>query len=159
MEPESEPEPEPAALTVQALRAERPDGEGGEADSLRQTGNGCFREGKFDEAISLYSQALNQLESVPAGDTQKQLQISCLLNRAACCLKIGGRECHERVVVDCTQVISLEYNNVKALFRRGQAYSEMKQLNQAKSDLLAAAKLAPRDKAIREHYERVKGQA
>lgn len=31
--------------------------------------------------------------------------------------------------------------------------------NGAKSDLLAAAKLAPKDKTIREHYERVKEQA
>ena len=51
------------------------------------------------------------------------MKSSCLLNRAACCLKTGE---YEGVIRDCSQVIEDDFNNVKALFRRGQAHAALK---------------------------------
>ncbi|KAG6479954.1 hypothetical protein ZIOFF_063431 [Zingiber officinale] len=46
------------------------------------------------------------------------------------------------------QVLSEDENNVKALFRRGKARSELGQIDAAKEDLEKARKHAPQDKAI-----------
>ena len=62
----------------------------------------------------------------PACTTRPQVRVSCLLNRAACCLKTGA---HEGAIHDCTEVLSGDFDNVKALFRRGQAHAELKVLN------------------------------
>lgn len=48
--------------------------------------------------------------------------------------------------------------NVKVLFRRGQALAKLEVWGEAKDDLLAAAKLSPKDKAIRAAYEEAKAK-
>lgn len=45
-------------------------------------------------------------------------EIACVLNRAACRLKLGR---NEAAADDCSSVLETEPNNTKALFRRGQA--------------------------------------
>lgn len=46
------------------------------------------------------------------------------------------------------QVLVEDENNVKALFRRGKARSELGQIEAAREDFLKASKYAPEDKAI-----------
>lgn len=99
----------------------------------------------------------------------------------------------EAAAADCTAVLASDPENVKAMFRRGQAYAAMgdevptpsthpctcpphrrvsltaarhgrpsltdpavrcrlQKLSEAKADLLAAAKLSPKDKSIRKAY-------
>jgi 3-phosphoinositide dependent protein kinase-1 len=130
------------------------------AESLKQAGNELFKAEKYKEAIEQYSGAITHLQMPDGSVSQLQMakqdtRVSCLLNRAACCLKTND---HEQVVADCTSVLAVEELNVKALFRRGQAFAELQKLSSAKSDLLAAAKLAPKDRRIREQYESIKNK-
>ncbi len=47
-----------------------------------------------------------------------QAEITCMLNRVACRLKLGQIK---EVIDDCTSVLETQPDNAKALFRRGQA--------------------------------------
>ena len=52
----------------------------------------------------------------------------------------------------CTSVLEREPQNVKALFRRGSALSRCADYAAARADLLAASKLDPKSKEIREAF-------
>lgn len=54
------------------------------------------------------------------------------------------------------QVLQEDKDNLKALFRRGKAHNGMGHTDEALRDLLAAARLAPADKAISREIHAVK---
>ncbi|CAE6465345.1 unnamed protein product [Rhizoctonia solani] len=76
------------------------------------------------------------------------------LNRAAAYLKLNKNEDAER---DCTTVLKLQANNVKALFRRAQARVALGKLQDARTDLVAAAKAEPGNAAVRTEFTKVEG--
>ncbi|KAG8713712.1 hypothetical protein FRC11_011317 [Ceratobasidium sp. 423] len=76
------------------------------------------------------------------------------LNRAAAYLKLNKNEDAER---DCTTVLKLQANNVKALFRRAQARVALGKLPEARADLVAAAKAEPGNAAVRTEFTKVEG--
>jgi len=80
----------------------------------------------------------------------RELRISCLLNRAAAHLKTKGHGGNDGAEKDCTVVMKLDPDNVKAHFRRGQARHSMRRFAEAAQDLGRASQLAPKDKKIRE---------
>merc|ERR1711963_146819 len=76
-----------------------------------------------------------------------------MLNRAACSLKL---EDYEYAKKDCNAVIDREVKNVKALYRRAQANTALKDLDAAVADLEAAVYCAPTDGGIKAELARVK---
>ncbi|GAB1520646.1 hypothetical protein RhiTH_003729 [Rhizoctonia solani] len=74
------------------------------------------------------------------------------LNRAAAYLKLNKNEDAER---DCTLVLKLQENNVKALFRRAQARVALGKLQDARADLVAAAKAEPGNAVVRTEFTKV----
>ena len=56
-------------------------------------------------------------------------------------------------------MLAVNAESAKALFRRGQAYSKLNELKDAKADLLQAARLSPKDKTIRTMLDDVKKKA
>jgi 3-phosphoinositide dependent protein kinase-1 len=121
-------------------------------EELKASGNEFFKQKLYAPAAASYSDALLLLLA-PGDGAEAALRTSCLLNRAACRLKTGE---FPGVVEDCGRVLAGDADNVKALFRRGQALVELQRLEEARADLLRAAKLAPKDQGIRQHYEGVK---
>ena len=76
----------------------------------------CNREMEYD-VFSTHTHTHTQLEG---DDSPHTLSLTTFLNnRAACYLKTG--ECN-RCIEDCTQSISFQPHNHKALLRRGSAY-------------------------------------
>lgn len=146
-----------------------------ETEKLKSIGNEQFKAQNYELAKKKYTKTLRYLQHIesdddtessdgedekskdekPAGSEEKikALSISCYLNRAACKGKLGD---HSGAVADCKEVLDLDANNVKALYRRGQANTNMKDFEQAMSDLQAASKLAPNDKSIRNEIARLK---
>lgn len=126
-------------------------------EQIRQLGNDLFKEQKFNEASKKYSKALKYCaEDFPSPDEKTQLdnaKVPCLLNRAACYLKLKRAQ---DAVDDCSAVLLIDSNNVKAYFRRGQAYIDLKNDDKAKIDLLAASKLNPSDKAVTQMLAEIK---
>ncbi|KAL6843501.1 hypothetical protein ACP4OV_026563 [Aristida adscensionis] len=121
------------------------------ADKVKAAGNDLFKIEKFQRAAKKYSKALiyvNEGEYFE-DDTEKlvkSLRISCWLNHAACCLKLKD---FGQAINLCSKVLEIESCNVKALYRRAQAYVESYDLELAKTDVLKALELDPNNKEVK----------
>ncbi|KAI9106196.1 hypothetical protein DFS34DRAFT_641825 [Phlyctochytrium arcticum] len=123
-----------------------------EAPLAKDQGGQLYKAGKYKEALEKYTRALALLESVsmsaivldmqraPASEgedkaeksekteteldleTLNSLMKSCRLNYAACNLKLNNLP---PVIQQCSEVLKGDPKNLKALFRRGQAYSRL----------------------------------
>lgn len=68
------------------------------------------------------------------------LKITCNLNIAACKLKLKDYKEAERL---CTEVLEIDSKNVKALYRRAQAYIHLVELDLAEVDIKKAIEIDP----------------
>eukprot|EP00455_Lapot_gusevi_P047867 TRINITY_DN653_c0_g1_i2.p1 TRINITY_DN653_c0_g1~~TRINITY_DN653_c0_g1_i2.p1 ORF type:complete len:367 (+),score=124.30 TRINITY_DN653_c0_g1_i2:293-1393(+) len=121
------------------------------AQRIRQLGNNFFTQGQYDQAVRKYAKALNWCsEDFPSPEEEAKIaaaKVPCYSNRAACYLKLRR---YQEAIQDCDSVLKIEPENGKALMRRGQAYFELKDDEKAKPDLVAAARLLPKEKPIRD---------
>ena len=74
-----------------------------------------------------------------------KLKCQCYLNLAACYLK---NKDYNQVTEHCTSALELEPDNVKGLFRRGQAYAKLHEYGKAKEDFTKAQGLEQENKAV-----------
>eukprot|EP00271_Cylindrocystis_brebissonii_P009211 TRINITY_DN2389_c0_g1_i1.p1 TRINITY_DN2389_c0_g1~~TRINITY_DN2389_c0_g1_i1.p1 ORF type:complete len:556 (+),score=130.03 TRINITY_DN2389_c0_g1_i1:257-1924(+) len=112
--------------------------------SLKNQGNRLHGEGNYTEAAEKYTRATANL----AGHTSPEaaaLIKSCTLNLMLCGLKTKK---WKDVVQLGSEVLALDSANVKALYRRGQAFKEMGRKRAAVKDLERASKLSPDDETI-----------
>ena len=124
-----------------------------QAEILKDRGNEQFKEGQYEEASKLYSRALAKLGDGPhPTETAAAAHAACLLNRAACALKLG---LHEASAEDCSVVLGLEPTNAKALYRRGLAFAAMEMRDAAIADLRVAATLKPEDASIKKQLAKL----
>jgi len=82
-----------------------------------------------------------------------KLRTACCNNLAACHFQWGN---HASVVQLSTVVLQVDSNQVKALYRRGVSYLEMKEFDFAERDLVAAHKVEPSNRAVSEALGQVK---
>jgi tetratricopeptide (TPR) repeat protein len=116
------------------------------AEARKTEGTGLFKQGDFAGALVQYEAAFTLVaESEAAGCGEEAamqggrlLVQSCALNAAACSLELKD---NVKCVRYCTSVLKDCPSNVKALFRRGSAYVEMGEWEQAKCDLHEARRL------------------
>jgi len=109
------------------------------AEILKIEANACFKNGKIQDAITKYSQALDRLGSAN-DEKSKQLKIDLYANRAACWVQLYEVD---KVVADCTAALQLDPVNFKALVRRGQAYETLEKYKKSLEDFEKAAQLEP----------------
>jgi len=81
------------------------------------------------------------------------LKVSCNLNHAACCLKLKD---FKEAVKLCSKVLELESLNVKALYRRAQAYIGTEDLDLAEFDIKKAIEIEPQNREVRLEYKILK---
>ncbi|KAI0061594.1 hypothetical protein BV25DRAFT_1991962 [Artomyces pyxidatus] len=108
------------------------------------TGNAAFKAADYPSAVGHYTAAVLADANDPTYP----------LNRAAAYLKLGKNEDAER---DCTRVLTLSSNNVKAMFRRAQARIGLQKYAEARKDLQAALKLEPANSAVKSELAKVDG--
>jgi FK506-binding protein 4/5 len=75
------------------------------------------------------------------------------LNLAACQLRTKD---FDKVILNCSKALDIDTKSVKALFRRGQAYSRMSEFDKAKSDFVEALQYESNNKDIKNEYEHLK---
>ena len=104
-----------------------------------------FKEGNLVKASKLYDKAISSISydknmpddvKILARDVRK----TCQLNLAAVHLKTKD---FKKVVENCSKVIEIDGSNVKALYRRAQAYCETQDFLEAEVDIKAAILLEP----------------
>ncbi|XP_024390652.1 peptidyl-prolyl cis-trans isomerase PASTICCINO1 isoform X1 [Physcomitrium patens] len=107
-----------------------------EADSIKTTGNRLFKEGKHELAKAKYEKVLRDFRHVNPGSDEeaKELQDTnnaLQLNVAACYHKL-----HEYIkcIETCNKVLEGNPHHVKGLFRRGTAYMETGDFDEARAD-------------------------
>lgn len=129
---------------------------------VREIGNKLYKEKDFQRALDKYSKALRYLTSLKEDgdleeDQEKEVDngqaLSIYLNLAACKLQLQE---YEDVIKDCDEALAISENNVKALFRKGQALVHTKDWENAEICLQKAATLEPNDKGIKKELEKAK---
>lgn len=110
------------------------------AGGLRAYGNEFYKAKDLEKALSKYNKACEY------ADTGSDQYLLAKGNIAACGLVMKN---YEVVVETCTEILSYDENNKKALTRRGQALFEMKDYPEAKADLKKAKAIDPEDKKVK----------
>ncbi|XP_052266340.1 uncharacterized protein LOC127868537 isoform X2 [Dreissena polymorpha] len=112
-------------------------------EKLKAEGNALVKQGKFKEAIVLYTQCDETLPD----------QTVVYTNRALCYIRNNQATEAEG---DCTRALALEKDNVKALFRRAQARKIMKKHREGIEDLSHLLKVDPKNTAAKQEMEVLK---
>ncbi|CRK86326.1 CLUMA_CG000014, isoform A [Clunio marinus] len=97
----------------------------------KESGNECFKNGKYDEAIKFYNQAIDVCPKDKDIDLSQFYQ-----NRAAAYEQLKKWTSVEQ---DCTKALELNPRYIKALHRRCRAYENLKQLELCLEDVTAVA--------------------
>ena len=136
---------------------------------LREEGNNLYRSGDNLLAAGKYFEAISYLEQLsvkekPQCDVWNEIEkkkVPLLLNYCQC--KLLMKE-YPVVIRHTSQVLDFEPDNVKALFRRGKAYSASWHEEEAKHDFKRVAVLDPTlkktvDKELKELHDRMQEKA
>lgn len=113
-------------------------------DLLKSEGNSHVQKGQYQEAVPCYSSCIEILPD----------KVVSYTNRSLCYLKLNKPEEAE---ADCTKALTLEKDNVKAMFRRAQARKMMKKNKESLEDLNQLLKVDPKNTAAKKEMEVVKG--
>ncbi|PNW86582.1 hypothetical protein CHLRE_02g092550v5 [Chlamydomonas reinhardtii] len=108
------------------------------SNQLKAEGNQLHNRGAFAEAAEKYERAKTNVASM-AGKEAADLARACTLNLSSCYLNLKQ---FSKCLENCNSVLASEPSNLKALYRRGQAYMGTGSWLDASSDLERALKMA-----------------
>ncbi|KAG4156777.1 hypothetical protein ERO13_D02G018350v2, partial [Gossypium hirsutum] len=117
----------------------------------KEEGNVLFTAGNIERASKRYEKAVRYIEHDYSFNHEEQqqsklLKVTCNLNNAACQLKLKDYKQAEEL---CTKVLELESRNVKALYRRAQAYIQLVDLDLAEADIKKALEIDPGNRELK----------
>ncbi|CAI0561170.1 unnamed protein product [Linum tenue] len=122
------------------------------AGKKKEEGNVLFKAGKYVRASKRYEKAVKFVEyDTSFSDEEKKqskaLKVACNLNDAACKLKLKDYKAAEKL---CSKVLEMDSRNVKALYRRAQAYIQLADLELAEFDIKKALEIDPNNRTLKE---------
>jgi len=130
------------------------------AVAKKAEGNALFGKQDYAGALDCYIRGLFQVQfddmqyNFELMDEHREIvdntKLPLQMNGAAAALKVG----RPKLAIEmCTLALKKFPNNAKALFRRGQGYSETKAWAEACEDLATCLKLEPKDQLVRKAYK------
>ncbi|KAG4944512.1 hypothetical protein JHK84_048545 [Glycine max] len=128
------------------------------AGRMKEEGNVLFKVGNYQRAGKKYEKAADFVDEDGSFgfDEQKQaqtLKVSCWLNSAACSLKLDD---FPGAIKLCSQVLDVEFCNVKAFYRRAQAYIETGDYLLADVDIKKALVVDPQNRDVKVIQKKLK---
>ncbi|KAG4185047.1 hypothetical protein ERO13_A09G208100v2 [Gossypium hirsutum] len=128
------------------------------AGKKKEEGNALIKAGKFERASKRYEKAVSFIEYDSSfNDEEKKqaklLKVNCNLNNAASKLK---HKDYKQAAKLCTKVLELDSGNVKALYRRAQAYIQLVDLDLAEADIKKALEIDPDNRDVKLEYRVLK---
>lgn len=108
---------------------------------------------RYEKALSFLSYTDDFADEDKAA--AKKIKLSCHLNVGACKLKLGDFKATRD---SCQKALEIDGSNVKALFRRSQAFAGTKDFVEAIADLKKALEIEPQNKDVRSEYKRVRAE-
>ncbi|KAK7310766.1 hypothetical protein RJT34_08479 [Clitoria ternatea] len=120
------------------------------AGRKKEEGNVLFKASNYQRARKKYDKATDFVsEDGSFGDDEqklaKALRVSCWLNSAACSLKLND---FPGAIKLCSQVLDVEFYNMKALYRRAQAYMGTGDFLLADVDIKRALEVDPQNREV-----------
>lgn len=112
-----------------AMEAKRKAGLSG-PELEKERGDEAYKAAQFENAIEHYTKSLDALKS--AKQAEGPLALKAYANRAACYKQISN---FDGTIADCTAVLEVEPENVKALIRRAQAFEGVERYRFALQDI------------------------
>ena len=131
------------------------------AEATKAKGNTWFKKGDWRRAATKYRKAVDAVARSEDDELKKECQLvrhACQLNLAAALLKVVKDDpdvCTEVIKVT-SSVLAESTANVKALFRRAQAYAAQGEFEMAEHDLGAAQNAEPDNKEVINERKRIK---
>lgn len=128
------------------------------AGKKKEEGNVLFKAGKYPRASKRYEKAVKYIEydssfSEEEKRQAKALKVACNLNNAACKLKLKDYKEAEKL---CTKVLEMDGRNVKALYRRAQAFIQLADIDLAEFDIKKALEIDPDNRDVKLEYRTLK---
>eukprot|EP00064_Thunnus_orientalis_P001218 superscaffoldBa00000081_g1220 len=108
--------------------------------ALKEEGNTLFKAGDMQGAVCCYTKALK------LSDSQTERAV-LHRNRSACYLKL---EDYSKAEADSSKALDTDPGDVKARFRRAQAFQKLGRLDQAFLDAQRCAQMEPKNKAFQD---------
>jgi len=88
-----------------------------QTEQFKEKGDEAYKSANFEGAIIFYTKCIDALRS--SSQAESPLALKAYSNRAACYKQISN---FDGTIGDCTAVLEVEPDNVKALIRRAQAF-------------------------------------
>lgn len=99
-------------------------------EKYKEKGDEMYKAARFEEAVAEYTKCIDALKK--EGKADSELALKALSNRAACSKQISH---FDGTIEDCTAVLEIEPDNVKALVRRAQAFEGVERYRFALQDV------------------------
>lgn len=96
----------------------------------KERGDEAYKSANFEGAIGLYTQCIDALKR--EGKSTSELALKTYSNRAACYKQISN---FDGTIEDCSAVLEMDPENVKALIRRAQAFEAVERYRFALQDV------------------------
>lgn len=113
----------------------------------KEKGDEAYKTADFEGAIVHYTQCIDSLRA--SGKTDTDLAVKTYSNRAACYKQISN---FDGTIEDCTAVLEVDPENVKALIRRAQAFEGVERYRFSLQDCRSVLAM-PYEKVGKTNYE------
>lgn len=100
------------------------------AEKMKEKGDEMYKNAQFENAVGEYTKCIESLRK--EGNGQSELALKALSNRAACNKQISN---FDATIEDCSAVLEVDPDNIKALIRRAQAFEGVERYRFALQDV------------------------
>merc|ERR1712238_1860 len=114
---------------------------------LKERGDEAYKAANFETAIEHYTKCIDALRA--GGKSTTPLALKTFSNRAACYKQISN---FDGTIEDCSAVLEIDPENVKALIRRAQAFEGVERYRFALQDIKSALSM-PYEKVGKTNFD------